>query len=112
MDLKISYACDYMVKEIKEELEEFGDTETYVFLDVVQGIPFVEDYLPVDYDDEKAQFEEVQEEYKSFGKCKMSEALMLLETQNDIFCTRNIYLKEFAKVFPEMKDMFYKMDLN
>lgn len=80
--MKISYECEELIKELEEDIEEFGDFEAYAFFEKVQGFMVIINY---DFIVEEAPIKS-----KEFSKdtvvqiMKAKEILKILKEQNRI----------------------------
>lgn len=42
--MKISYECEEIIEELKEDIEEFGNIDMYAFFDTIDGVKVLTDY--------------------------------------------------------------------
>lgn len=82
MSMKVSYDCEELIEELKEDIEEFGeDEEMYAFFEVICGHTFLTNYDFIT-EEEQLRPEEVSEATVQIMKAK--DILKILEEQNKI----------------------------
>lgn len=80
--MKISYDCEELIEELKNDIEEFGDIEMYAFIEKINGravltnYDFIEKEMPL-------KSEELEDD-TVVQIMKASEILKILEEQNRI----------------------------
>ena len=83
MKMKISYDCEDLIEELKENIAEFGDIDMYAFFDKIEGFTVLTNYDFIE--EEKPLSPKEFEEDTVVQIMKASEILKILEEQNEPF---------------------------
>lgn len=80
--MKISYECEEIIEELKEDIEEFGNIDMYAFFDMIDGVKILTDYTLI--------VEDMPLKTNEFGDTtevqvmKAKDILAILEEQNNV----------------------------
>lgn len=80
--MKISYECEEIIEELKEDIEEFGNIDMYAFFDMIDGIKILTDYTLI--------VEDMPLQTSEFGDTtevqimKAKDILKILEEENSV----------------------------
>ena len=80
--MKISYECEDIIEELKEDIEEFGNIDMYAFFDIVDGTRLLTDYTLIE--DELPLNEKEFDEDTQVQVMKAKDILAILEEENRI----------------------------
>lgn len=80
--MKISYDCEDLIKELEEDIEEFGNIDMYAFFDKIDGHTFITNY---DFIEDEIQLTSKEIDDSIVQIMKAKDILKILKKQNDIF---------------------------
>lgn len=80
--MKISYDCEDLIRELEEDIEEFGNIEMYAFFDKIDGHTFITNY---DFIEDEIQLTSKEIDDSIVQIMKAKDILKILKKQNDIF---------------------------
>lgn len=80
--MKISYECEEIIEELKEDIEEFGNIDMYAFFDTIDGVRVLTDYTLIveDMPLQANEFDDTTE----VQVMKAKEILTILEEENRV----------------------------
>lgn len=80
--MKISYECEEIIEELKEDIAEFGNIDMYAFFDLINGVKVLTDYTLIE-EDMPLQPSEFNEDTEVLVM-KAKDILAILEEENSI----------------------------
>lgn len=80
--MKISYECEEIIEELKEDIEEFGNIDMYAFFDTIDGVKVLTDYTLIveDMPLQANEFDDTTE----VQVMKAKDILTILEEENRV----------------------------
>lgn len=80
--MKISYECEEIIEELKEDIAEFGNINMYAFFDMIDGVKILTDYTFIE--DELPLKQEEFAEHTEVIIMRAKDILAILEEENKI----------------------------